>query len=68
MTVNILGTNYNLEKREYQEDSRFKERGVDGYCNSISKLIVICVMKTQPCFKGQSDAVCKKVEKRYNAT
>ena len=39
-SVNILGTEYKIEKHKVSEDETLKGRNLSGYCNSIQKLIV----------------------------
>ena len=51
MTVNVLGTNYNIIIRKYDEDELFKKNSWSGYCNEILKEIVVCDMSTYPGFE-----------------
>lgn len=46
MKVNVLGTEYEIIVKAYDEEKSFKERGIDGYCDFYSKIIVICDLKT----------------------
>lgn len=46
--VNILGTDYRIIVRKYDEDARFRERSIDGYCDAMLKELVICDMHTWP--------------------
>lgn len=48
MTVNILGTEYDIAKKKYDEDDTFKREDVDGYCDGYVKRIVVCDMATWP--------------------
>lgn len=41
MKVNILGTEYTIKYKTYEEDSCLKENSFAGYCTSIPKEIVI---------------------------
>ena len=41
MKVNILGTEYTIEKRKHTDDNSFEKKGIDGYCDRFSRLIVI---------------------------
>lgn len=50
MKVNILGTDYEIIIKDYEEDPYFKKYNADGYCCSIEKQIVLCNMLTHPDF------------------
>lgn len=65
MKVNILGTEYTVTKRNYNEARIFKEKGIDGYCDSISKDIVVCRMATYPNYEQETAEYCSLVEKRF---
>lgn len=47
--VNILGTDYKIIVKKYDEDEAFDRRGIGGYCNGMTKEIVLCDMAT---YKG----------------
>lgn len=49
MTVNILGTEYTVTVKKYDEDEAFERRSIDGYCDGLTKNIVVCDMTT---YKG----------------
>ena len=53
--VNILGTQYKIIRKKYDEDLDFSEKGFAGYHNGLSKEIVICVVKTLPGTESTSD-------------
>lgn len=46
MTVNILGTDYKILVKKYNEDEAFERRSICGYCDGYIKLIVVCDMTT----------------------
>ena len=48
-TVNVLGTEYTIEVKKYDEDEAFERLNIDGYCDGRIKSIVICDMST---YKG----------------
>lgn len=48
-SVVILGTKYAILKKAYEEDEAFEKAGIDGYCDGMTKKIVVCDMDT---FKG----------------
>lgn len=49
MTVNVLGTEYTITVKKYDEDEAFERRSIDGYCDGLTKQIVVCDMST---YKG----------------
>lgn len=53
MTVNILGTDYAVIKKQYDADPYFKEQSVDGYCDGLMKEIVCCDMATYPSWEKE---------------
>lgn len=48
MTVDILGTQYTVTVKKYDEDEAFSRRSIDGYCDGWAKQIVICDISTYP--------------------
>ena len=49
MTVNILGTPYEIIVKKYDEEEAFDRRSIAGFCDGYAKEIVICDMHT---YKG----------------
>lgn len=47
--INVLGTEYTVTVKKYNEDEVFERRSIDGYCDSLTKQIVVCDMST---YKG----------------
>lgn len=48
MTLNILGTKYTVRRVAYGKDPTMTEGGLAGYCNGISKKIVLVDGSTVP--------------------
>lgn len=44
--VSVLGTEYAIAVKKYDEDEIFARRGIDGYCDGLSKKIIVCDMST----------------------
>lgn len=63
MNVNILGTEYTIEKKNYVDEPDFKARSIDGYCDSITKEIVVCDMVTYPGWENEKSSRIALVEK-----
>lgn len=59
MTVNILGTPYEIIVKKYNEDEAFERRSFAGYCDGYTKEIVICDMST---YKGWENEPKETVE------
>lgn len=49
MKITILGTEYTIIVKKYDEDEAFERKSIDGYCDSFAKQIVVCDMST---YKG----------------
>lgn len=49
MTINVLGAEYTIAVKKYDEDEAFERRSIDGYCDDWTKQIVVCDMST---YKG----------------
>ena len=49
MKVQVLGTEYSIITKKYEEDEIFERRSLDGYCDGLTKKIVVCDMST---YKG----------------
>lgn len=47
--VNILGTEYTILVKKYDEDEAFDRRSICGYCDELTKRIVLCDVST---YKG----------------
>ena len=63
MKVNVLGTEYEITKRNYKDIGIFEKRSINGYCDSITKGLVICNMTTYPGYEEETEGYCKTVEK-----
>ena len=66
MTVNILGTPYEIIVKKYDEEEAFDRRSIDGFCDGYAKEIVVCDMHT---YKGWEHEAEKQLSlarnKRY---
>lgn len=52
MTISILGTEYTITVKKYDDDETFDRRTLAGYCDDMTKQIVVCDMTT---YKGWED-------------
>lgn len=48
MKINVLGTEYTITFKKYNEDEYFKRADCNGYCSGLLKEIVLCEMSTYP--------------------
>lgn len=63
MKVNILGTEYTIIVKKYDEDEAFARRSIDGYCDGFIKKIVVCDLASKEDWKNEEKAtidVCQK--------
>lgn len=62
-TVNILGTEYAIEKVAFDKEPAFSRRNIDGYCDGQLKKIVHCDMTTHPNMEYEPEEFCRACEK-----
>ena len=63
MKVNILGTDYQILVKKYDEDEAFERRSIDGYCNSLTKEIVVCDLNSKECWKYEPQCAINTAHK-----
>lgn len=63
MKINVLGTEYEIKKKDYDADSEFKRLEIAGYCSSLSKVIVVCNMPTYPGYEYETSEEISVAEK-----
>jgi len=63
MKVNILGTDYTIVYKDYTADSYFEKYRYAGYCDEVTKTIVVGNLKTFPNMEDETSAYCKESEK-----
>lgn len=64
MKLNILGTEYKVVRKNYDECEDFKEFEWAAYCNEILKEIVMCNVSTFPGLENESEEHIIKLEKQ----
>ena len=64
MHVSILGTEYSINVKKYEEDRLFEDTGFGGYCDSEMREIVVCDFNTHPAFIGYSQEACDRVQRK----
>lgn len=63
MIISVLGTEYNILEKKYNDDEYFKKNDSDGYCDSVNCEIVLCDMKTHPMLENESREYCDKIQR-----
>lgn len=53
--VNVLGTEYSIEYKDYDDDPAFAKLGIDGYCEHGTHKIVIGDLHTFPGWEDETD-------------
>ena len=64
MTVNILGTPYEIIVKKYDEDEEFERRSISGFCDGYAKEIVICDMHTYKGWENESEKTIVAAQKQ----
>lgn len=64
MKVNILGTEYTITVKKYDEESEFERLSCGGYCSGSTKRIVLCDMSTYPDWEHEETDVLEITQKR----
>lgn len=63
MTVNILGTPYEIIVKKYDEEEAFERRSIDGICDGWAKEIVVCDMSTYKGWEHEPDRTIAAAQK-----
>ena len=62
MKIDILGSTYEIVKKDYSKDELFEKNSWVGYCGEFDKQIVICDLKTHPSWKDDSENTIRQSE------
>lgn len=60
MALNILGTEYNIEVKKYDDDPSFEKLSFVAYCSGITKRIVLCDLHTRPGWEDETEEAIQK--------
>lgn len=63
MKVNILGTDYTIIYKKYDEEEAFERRSIAAYCDGYTKRIVCCDMHTYKGWEHEEEDVIQAVQK-----
>lgn len=62
-TVNVLGTEYTITTKKYDEDEVFARCSIDGYHDGLTKQIVCCDMSTYKGWEHESTETIEEAQK-----
>lgn len=60
--VSVLGTEYVIKRRKFDDEENFAKFKIDGWCDSSSKRIVFCDMRTHPTLEDGTEQNCTRLE------
>jgi hypothetical protein len=61
--VNILGTEYKIIVKDYDEEESFERRGICGFCDRYAKEIIVCDMKTYDGWDKEDEKTIEAAQK-----
>ena len=64
MTVNILGTQYEIIVKKYDEEEAFDRRSIAGFCDGYAKEIVVCDMHTYKGWENEEEKTVVAAQKQ----
>lgn len=64
MKLEILGTEYTVEVKQYHEDKHFYDNGWGGYCGFFDNCIVLCDLHTHPEYADESEKSITNAQKQ----
>ena len=64
MTVNILGTPYEIIVKKYDEEEAFDRRSIAGFCDGYAKEIVVCDMHTYKGWENEAEKTVVAAQKQ----
>lgn len=64
MKVSILGTDYEIIVKKYDEEEAFERRSIDGFCDSYTKQIVVCDMSTYRGWEHETKETIEQCQKQ----
>ena len=64
MTVNILGTHYEIIVKKNDEEEAFDSRSIAGFCDGYAKEIVVCDMHTYKGWENEAEKTVNAAQKQ----
>ena len=64
MTVNILGTPYEIIVKKYDEEKEFERLSIYGFCDGYAKEIVVCDMGTYEGWEHDTEKTITAAQKQ----
>lgn len=62
--INILGTEYTIEFKDYEDHGDFDRYSADGLCDHFAKEITICNLSSRESWKGTNTNSIRAAEKK----
>ena len=63
MKVNILGRQYEVIVKKYDDDPAFARDGISGWCDTVTKELVVCDMATYKGYENEPPHTIEDVQK-----
>lgn len=63
MKISILGTEYTVAVKKYDEDEAFARRSICGYCDGFAHEIVVCDMHTYKNWENEAETTVREAQK-----
>lgn len=60
MKVNVLGTEYEIIFKNYEDEPYFEKHNADAFCDSLLHQIVVCKLETHPDWQDETTDYIKK--------
>jgi len=64
LKVNVLGTEYEVNKYKYHDKPAFEKHKINGYCDNILKEIAYVDMSTYPHYEDETEESLRLLEKQ----
>ena len=62
--VNVLGTDYKIIFKAYNDDTVFEKEQIDGYCDVFIKEIVVCNLSTNKNWENQKKETIERCQQQ----
>lgn len=62
--VKILGTEYTIYRKKYEDEECFERRSIDGFCDGLTKEIVVCDMATYKGWEHEKSATIEAAQRQ----
>lgn len=63
MKLDILGSEYTVEAKDYEDEGAFSRRSIVGFCDGYARKIVVCNMRTYPGWEHELPETIEQAQK-----